>query len=317
MPNKKWFVSLTGKIAPLLLTIIASGNGSAYARELVIAFDNTLQPSTSLDAMARSQMLVRNMATAGVPQAMFLVKTKGLDQKGRARLSLYSDKGHLLVNAGHGQGLVTKSDLYAYEISILKANRLLRPYRGYKKYVHFSYLHEHGDANLQRSLAHFLRERGYRPAFTGANAGRGVDQYLDQLYHKKVRANRAVDMAALEQAYVELMSESLAREDALAFNLLGYSPKQVLVLQENDLAAYFIVALLDKLIDQGWKIIPAEQALTDPIANPIAANGWGANGYINSITRLGDQRVAYPRVLGARKIALDSFLQSRIPGFIE
>jgi hypothetical protein len=318
VPQKKWFVRLIGKVTPLLLLmIVASGTGSVYARELVIAFENTLQPSTSLDAMARSQMLVRNMATAGVPQAMFLIKTKGIDQKGRARLSLYSDKGHLLVNAGHGHGLVTKSDLYAYEIGILKANRLLRPYRGYKKHVHFSYLHEHGDANVQNGLINFLQERGYRPAFTGVNALRGVDQYLDQLYQKKVRANRAVDMAALENAYVDLVSDSLAQQDALAFNLLGYSPKQVLVLQENDLAAYFIVALVDKLIEQGWKIIPAEKGLYDPIANPIAANGWGANGYMNSITRLGDERVAWPRVLGERKTMVDSFLQSRIPGFIE
>lgn len=310
VPNKKWF-------ARLCLLVVVLGSGSVNARELVIAYERTLQPSSSLDAMARSQMLVRNMEAAGVPQAMFLIKTKGINQKDKARLSLYSDKGHLLVNAGHGHELVTKSDLYVYEIGILKANRILQHYRGYKKHVHFSYLHEHGDANIQRGLADFLQERGYRPAFTGVNALRGVDQYLDQLYQKKVSSNRPVDMAALEQAYVDLLSKSLAQEDALAFNLLGYSPKQVLVLQENDLAAYFIVALVDQLIAQGWKIIAAETALDDPLANPIAANRWGANGYVNSITRLGDERIAYARLLGDRQMQVDAFLQNRIPGFTE
>jgi hypothetical protein len=61
---KKW---LLGSL--LLLSGLIS-TGMAHARELVIAFDHTLQASTSLDAMARSQMLVRNLATAGVPQAM-------------------------------------------------------------------------------------------------------------------------------------------------------------------------------------------------------------------------------------------------------
>src|SRR5688572_9137611 len=142
--------------------------------------------------MARSQMLVRNLATAAVPQAMFLIKTKGVDQKDKARLALYSDKGHLLVNAGHGHSLVTRSDLYAYEIGILKANRILQPYAGYKQHVYFSYLHEFGDANIQRGLADFLQERGYRPAFTGENSMRGVDQYLDQLYQQKSRGKRPV-----------------------------------------------------------------------------------------------------------------------------
>lgn len=291
--------------------------GVTCARELVIAFEHTLQASTSLDAMARSQMLVRNLATAGVPQAMFLIKTRGIDQKDSARLSLYSAKGHLLVNAGHGHSLVTKSDLYVYEIGILKANRLLQRYSGYKKHVHFSYLHEFGDKNIQQRLAEFLQERGYRPAFTGVNPMRSVDQYMDQLYQKKIRSNRAVNMAALENAYVEFIAQSLAREDAKAFNLLGYSPRQVLVLQENDLAAYFIVPLVDHLIEQGWTMIAAERALDDPIANPLAANRWGANGYLNSITRLPDERVAYARVLGERKAVVDNFLQNRIPGFID
>lgn len=310
MLKKLWLVSL--------LAVVGMTNASVTsARELVIAFDNTLQDSTSMDAMARSQMLVRNLAVAGVPQAMFLVKTRGIDQKGKARLALYSDKGHLLVNAGHGQSLVSKSDLYAYEISILKANQILRGYQGYKKHVHFSYLHEFGDANIQRGLADFLQKRGYFPAFTGVNSMRGVDAYLNQLYVKKVRANRAVNMAALEAAYVDIFSQALAQEDAKAFNLLGYSPRQVLVLQENDLAAYFIVALVDRLIEQGWTMLAAEDALNDPVANPIAANRWGANGYLNSITRLPDERVAYARVLGERKAEVDQFLQARIPSFLE
>lgn len=308
---KKW---LLGSL--LFLGGMASVGG-ACARELVIAFEQTLQASTALDAMARSQMLVRNLATAGVPQAMFLIKTRGIDQKDGARLSLYSTKGHLLVNAGHGHSLVTKSDLYAYEIGILKANRILQRFSGYKKHVHFSYLHEFGDKNIQQRLAEFLQERGYRPAFTGMNSMRGVDQYLDQLYQKKISSNRAVNMAALESAYVEFIGRSLAQEDAKAFNLLGYSPRQMLVLQENDLAAYFIIALIDHLIEQGWTIITAERALNDPIANPIAANRWGANGYLSSITRLPDERIAYARVLGKRKAVVDNFLHNRIPGFIE
>lgn len=308
---KKWL------LASLLFTSGMINTGAICARELVIAFDHTLQASTSLDAMARSQMLVRNLATAGVPQAMFLIKTKGVDQKDKARLALYSDKGHLLVNAGHGHSLVTKSDLYVYEIGILKANRILQDYSGYKKHVHFSYLHEFGDANLQQGLIEFLQERNYRPAFTGVNSMRGVDQYLNQLYQKKISSNRSVDMAALESAYVDFIAQSLIKEDAKAFTILGYSPRQVLVLQENDLAAYFIVALVDRLVEQGWTMIAAERAQDDPIANPIAANGWGANGYLNSITGLRDERVIYARVLGERKAAVDNFLQNRMPGFIE
>lgn len=288
-----------------------------HARELVIAFENTLQPSTSLDAKARSQMLVRNLANAQAPQAMFLIKTYGISAKDEARLGIYSDAGHLLVNAGHGQSLLSRPDLYAFEIGILKANKILERYAGYKKHVHFSYLHEFGDKALQKGLIDFLRERDYHPAFTGFNALRGGDAYIDKLYQAKISNNRRVDIVQLEKVYVDLVIDALNQQDALAFNLLGYSPIQVLVLQENDMAAYFIAAVIERLHKDSWTLIAAEHALNDPVANPIRANGFGANGYLNTITGLADAPIAYPRVLGNKQAQIDSFLRMRIPELMQ
>lgn len=302
-------------IVPLLLCSLFGP--ALQARELVVVFENSLQPSSSLDAMARAQMLVRNLKTAGVSQAMFLVQTPGLNGKDKARLALYSDQGHLLVNAGYSNSLVGKSDLYVYEVGLLKTHRLLQQHAGYKKHVHFAYLHEVGDSRIQTGLIDFLQERGYQPAFSYFNHWRGVDAYINQLYQQKIRSNRKVDMAALERAYVELMVQTLAQQDALAFNLLGYSPPQTLVLEANDVAAYFIVALLDELIAQGWSLMAAEKLLTDPLINPLYASGWGANSVWPVVTGLVDLPVAYPRVLGERKQVIDNFLQNRVPGFIE
>lgn len=301
----------------IVMAVVVLMTASVQARELVIAFENTLQDSSSLDGKARSQMLVRNLKTVAVPQAMFLIKTENLDSKNRERVALYSDNGHLLVNAGHDHSLVSKSDLYAYEIGLLKANRLLAPFQGYKKHIHFSYLHESGDASIQRGLIEFLQERGYQPAFTGFNPARGIDNYIDQLYQKKIRNNRRVDMAALEKAYIQLMLEPLCQQDEYLFNMLGYSPRQVLVIQENDLAAYFIVALVDELNARGWTMVAAEKALNDPLVNPVALGGWGANGYLHGLTGLPELPVAYPRLIGARQASVDRVLQQLVPGFIE
>lgn len=301
----------------LLASVLFVSSLATNARELVIVFENSLQPSTSLDAMARSQMLIRNLAVADVPQAMFLIKPARLTHKDRTRLRLYSNRGHLLVNAGYDHSLVTKGDLYAYEVGILKANRALLPYSGYQKHLHFSYLHEHGDRSIQQGLINFFKKRDYRPAFTYFNSSRGVDAYLDERYQEHIKRRRPIDMATLEKAYVALMSQELVAQDALAFNLLGYSPPQTLVLQENDLAAYFIVALVDALRAQGWSMSSAQRLVDNPIANPLFTGGWGANSVWPAVTGLPDNRVAYPRTLGGRKAYVDNFLQSRIPGFLE
>lgn len=288
------------------------------ARELVIAFDNTLQPSTSLDAVARSQMLVRNLSNMGVTQAMFLVKTKGFNaNKGPRRLQIYSDAGHLLVNTGHGHALVTKSDLYAYEIGILRAHRILKAYPGYKSHVFFSYLHEHGDSLLQQGLEQFLMDRHFKPAYIGVNPFYSADTYLDQLYQRKIRDNRRVDIVVMEKLYVDFVEHMLAAQNNQASLMLGYSPPQVLVLQETDLAAYFIAAVIERLQAQGWRIIPAAQMMTDPLANPLAIQGFGANGYMSSITGMPDERTAYPRVLGGRKAFMDKLIQTHMPELLQ
>lgn len=301
----------------IFVSLLFAASLAAQARELVVVFENSLQPSTSLDAMARSQMLMRNLAMAEVPQAMFLIKPRALDTKDKARLRLYSERGHLLVNAGYNHSLVSKSDLYAYKIGILKANSLLLPYSGYQQHLHFSYLHEQGDSNVQRSLIEFVKQRGYRPAFTNFNPWRGVDAYLNQLYQARIKRNRPVNMAALERAYVGLLIQCLVEQDALAFNLLGYSPPQTLVLQENDLAAYFVVALVDELRARGWQLSSAQRLVDAPIANPLFSSGWGANSFWPAVTGLSDIRVAYPRTLGERQTYVDNFLHNRVPGLLE
>lgn len=287
------------------------------ARELVIAFENTLQESASLSKVARVQMLVTNLANAGVPQAMFLVKTKGLDLKSRRALNIYSSGQQLIVNAGHGHDLMTKSDLYSYEIGLLKAKRLLRPYSAYKGHVNFSYVYEFGDPVLQAGLKKFLRERRFKPTYTNANELRGVDAYVNELFLKKMLNNRSLDMNEMEKLYVDLIVEMVQRQSAPAFLLMGYTPPQVLVLQENDLAAYFIAAAVERLTADGWTMASAEKVMANPLLNPVRAKGFGGNGYLSSITGLQDERVAFPRVLGTRKAYMDNFIRTRLPSLLE
>lgn len=298
----------------LCLSVVVS---HVAARDLVIAFDNTLQASSSLDAVARSQMLVRNLANMGVTQAAFLIKTKGLGDKGYKRLQIYNDAGHLLVNTGHGHALVTKAELYAFEIGILRANRILEAYPGYQRHVYFSYLHEHGDTLLQEGLKQFLVDRHFKPAFIGVNPLYSADTYLDQLYQNKIRNNRQVDIVAMEKLYVDFVEQMLAVQSNQALVMLGYSHPQVLVLQENDLAAYFIAAVIERLQTKGWRIVPAGPVFSNPIANPILAQGFGGNSYMTTITGMPDERVAHPRVLGARKAFMDKLIQAHVPSLLQ
>lgn len=78
--------------------------------------------------------------------------------------------------------------------------------------------------------------------------------------------------------YVDHIWESIQFYNNIALKNLGRSPKHVLLLHENDLAALFIDDLVKHLRTNGWKIITPEEAYTDPIAQiipDVLLNGQG------------------------------------------
>ncbi|MFO1390114.1 hypothetical protein [Cellvibrio sp.] len=257
------------------------------AQEIVLAFTDTLGRATSLDGTARSKMLIRNMARADVNQAMFLIKTKTVTNNTVERLAFYNETGQLLVNAGHHPSMVIRQKSFGYPIDIMRANGILEPYENYRKHVHFPYLYGNSDPAVLAQLQQFLAEHNYLPTYVTT---RVHDDYMNQLYQARVLSGRSVDIRAIEKAYVSMVVKAVTRYDARAQMMLGFSPRQVLLLHENDLAAYCIIGVIDELNKLGFKIISPEKVFTDPISNPYFKSGFSATGYMAYVTGLPEEK---------------------------
>ena len=257
------------------------------AQEIALAFDKALSRSSALDGMARAKMLVRNLERVDVHQSMFLIHTKDITDNTVGRLMFYDDAGQLLVNAGAYYSLLSRIDSYSFAVDILKANSALSEYVSYHQHVYFPYLYEGGDELALKQVKNFLAERGYQPTYTTYQAH---DDYLDLLYQKRIADNRPVDIARVEKVYVKMLVSDIVAYNAEAQMLLGYSPRQVILLHENDLAAYCIVALVDALNAKGFKIISPEKIFSDPVANPYLLGGYSGVGYLKSINGIPDSQ---------------------------
>lgn len=293
-----------------LLTILVTS--AANASQLVLVFDNSLGDATSLQSVARSQMLIRNLKTVNVTQAAFLIDTYDIDRKDEERLALYSNAGHLLVNSGHNDFLMSKKNVFRLQVNLLKSDAYLRPYFGYKKHVHLDWLNETYDQQVRKDLIKFLDEHGFKPAFSGLTGLRAADDYINQLYQARKKLNKSVSMDKLQKAYVELLVNDMQVQDAYASFTLGYSPIHILTLQENDLAAYFIVALIDELNAKGWQVIPAEKAFSDPVANAYGLFRYESNTWWKLVAPFVQDHVSYPRVIGDRQEEVDTVLKKYI-----
>lgn len=279
------------KYALALLFFACPIGSCAYAREIVLAFDDTLAGASSLDGSARTKMLIAGMARADVKQAMFLINTKKITNKTIDRMMHYDATGQLIVNAGHYYSLLLRVKNYSLPIEMMKANAALEPYANYHQHSIHPYLHGGGDAVLVQQLQRYLTEHNYRSIYVTTQVH---DQYMNQLYQQRIASGRSVDIRALEKAYVNMVVDKVLAYDASAYLSLGTSPRQVLLLHENDLAAYCIAGLIDALNAKGFHVIEPEKVFSDPVVNPYFTDNFSTNLLRNYLTGLPEAKREWP-----------------------
>jgi len=78
--------------------------------------------------------------------------------------------------------------------------------------------------------------------------------------------------------------------------MLGFSPRQVLLLHENDIAAYCIAGVIDELGKLGFRVIAPEKVFTDPVSNPYFMSGFSATSYMPYATGLPEEKIVWNEV---------------------
>jgi peptidoglycan-N-acetylglucosamine deacetylase len=270
--------------AALLICLFAN-NSLAKTTEIVLAFDDVLSPSTSLSGLARTKMLLNNMAKADAHQAMFFIQTHRINTYTSDQVEFLNTTNQLLVNAGDHYSPYLRKKNHTYTIDLLKANAKLRAYENYHQHVNAPYLYERGDENLLLQVQDFLKTHNYNPTYVTTRA---MDNYLDSLYQIRARNGGSINMRSLGKAYSNMILDQVRTYDAQAFLLLGFSPRQVLLLHLNDLTAYCILDLIDALNANGYKIVSPEKTINNPILNPYRISGFSAVSYLPYITGIKD-----------------------------
>jgi hypothetical protein len=111
------------------------------------------------------------------------------------------------------------------------------------------------------------------------------DYYLEFLYQQALKENKKINYHLLQELYIEHLWESIQFYQKIALKTLGRSPKHVLLLHENDLAALFLDDLISFLRGEGWLIISPEEAYKDPIAQHIPKVLMNGQGRVAAIAK--------------------------------
>ncbi len=237
------------------------------AQEIALTFDDApIADGLYYTGVARTETLIAKLKKENVPQVAFYCISSRADSAGRMRLRRYAEAGHIIANHSHTHTRIQQLGATEYIQDVFKADAILRELPRFKPWFRFPFLDEGRTLADRDAIRQALSERGY---FNGYVTVDNYDWYFERLFQAALREKKKVDYEKLKHLYLEHLWQSLVFYDQMALTALGRSPKHVLLLHENDLAALFVDSLINFLRAKGWKIISPAEAYKDPIAATI------------------------------------------------
>lgn len=254
-----------------------------HGQEIALTFDDAPTGDGPLfSGSMRSEKIVAHLKNHGVASVAFFVLTGNVAPENQARLKQYSSAGHILANHSHSHQHIHRSGTSGYIADLQKADSILRNYPTYRPWYRYPYLDEGRTLSARDSVRQALKQSRLSNGYVTVD---NYDWYLNHLLAEAQKQGRHINMDVLREIYIEHVFESIHFYDRIAREQIGRSPRHVLLLHENDLAALFLGDLIAHLKVHGWKIISPEAAYQDPIATITPDVLFNGQGRIAAIAR--------------------------------
>ncbi|MGA8037186.1 MAG: polysaccharide deacetylase family protein [Candidatus Acidiferrales bacterium] len=245
----------------------------APQRQIAITIDDlpaaSAQGMTGAEILAMTTKLLGTLTAQKVPAVGFVNESKlyiHLDdvQPRIKALSLWTDGGFELGNHTYSHMSLNNNTLAAWEEEVVRGETvtrmLLAQHHMKMRYFRHPFLDTGRDIETRRQAEMFLAQRGYRIAPVTMDA-------WDWMFAGPYAYARKNGDAALQQRVVnEYLSYTTTVFDyyeKFSKDLLGYEPRQILLLHGNWLEADHMGELLDLLRKRGYQFVTLDRALGD------------------------------------------------------
>jgi peptidoglycan-N-acetylglucosamine deacetylase len=261
-------------IGALLLACVAliSGTTPPPDRQVAITIDDLpAGAANAMSAQAITEMTVKLLATlreqkipvVGFVNERKLYKWGEVDERIRA-LQMWLDSGFELGNHTFGHTSLNRAGLKQFEDAVVQGESvttlLLAQHKMKLRYFRHPYLDTGRDLQTRLDAEAFLTARGYRIAPVTLDAW---DWMFAGVYDDAKKRGDAALQQEVATSYLSYSDAVFTYCEKFSRDLLGYEPKQILLLHANSLEAEHIQELLELLRKRGYRFITLEDALTD------------------------------------------------------
>ena len=256
----------------LSLALSSFAQNAKPDRQVAVTIDDL--PAGMADRMSASDItamttkLLTTLRDQKIPVVGF-VNEKKLYKPGEvdARinvLKMWLDYGFELGNHTFSHASLNQVALSDWEDEVIKGESvtkmLLAEHKLKMRYLRHPYLDTGRDLLTRRKADEFLTQRGYRIAPVTLD---GWDWMFAGVYEDAKKRNDTDLQQKLVKEYLAYHDAVFTYYEHLSVKVVGYEPKQVLLLHASNLEADHIGELLDLLRKHGYHFITLEDALSD------------------------------------------------------
>jgi peptidoglycan/xylan/chitin deacetylase (PgdA/CDA1 family) len=278
-------------LAIILLAATALSQTPKLDRQVAVTIDDL--PAGMADRLPAADItrmttkLLTTLREQKIPVVGFvnekkLYKPGEVDERIKA-LQMWLDYGFELGNHTFSHMSLNQRELRDWEDDVVQGESvtrmLLAPRKMKLRYFRHPYLDTGRDLETRRKAEEFLAQRGYRVAPITLD---GWDWAFAGIYEDaKKRADNDLQQKIVKD-YVSYHDAVFAYSEQQAVKVVGYEPRQILLLHASTLEADHIGELLDVLRQRGYRFITLEEALSDPVYSlPDTYVGEEGTGWID------------------------------------
>jgi peptidoglycan/xylan/chitin deacetylase (PgdA/CDA1 family) len=239
------------------------------------------------DITAMTTKLLGTLRDQKIPVVGFvnekkLYKPGEVDERIKA-LQMWLDYGFELGNHTFSHMSLNQRELKDWEDDVVQGEsvtRMLLTQRKMKlRYFRHPYLDTGRDLETRRKAEEFLTQRGYRIAPITLD---GWDWAFAGIYEDAKKRSDTAMQQQIVKDYLAYHDAVFAYSEQQSAKLVGYEPKQILLLHASNLEADHIGELLDVLRKRGYRFITLQEALGDPVYSlPDTYVGEEGTGWID------------------------------------
>lgn len=256
----------------LFFLLLLTATSCFAQKQIAITIDDpTIKATGGKSWQEKNEALLLTLERHKVKAALFVCGMRVDNAEGRKLLVAWDKANHLICNHSYSHWYFNSESLPVAQFiaDFRKGDSVIQGYRHYTKLFRFPYLKEGNTVEKRDSMRQALQKADYRNGYVSIDAS---DWYIDAEMIKAIEAGMGSDLRPYRDYYVYHILNRAAYYDSLAQQVWQKPVKHNLLIHHSLLNALFLDDILLALKQNGWTIINAGDAFTDPVYQQQTGN---------------------------------------------